>query len=119
MEARGYAVLPPSGTFRAVARRLDHILDPERGMGFGILQLLPIHPAPTVYAKMGRYGSPFAALDFFAVDPALAEFDPAATPMDQFRELLDAVHARGARLFLDLPANHTGWASAALAHHPE
>ena len=118
MEARGYAVVPPSGTFRAVARQLDHILGPK-GMGFGIVQLLPVHPTPTVYAKMGRYGSPFAALDFFDVDPALAEFDPAATPMDQFQELLDAVHAHGARLFLDLPANHTGWASAAMERHPE
>ena len=118
LDNRDFAVIPPSGTFREVARHLDHILGPG-GMGFGILQLLPIHPVPTVYARMGRYGSPFAALDFLAVDPALAEFDPAATPMDQFQELLDAVHARGARLFLDLPANHTGWASTALEHHPE
>ena len=118
LDNRDAVVIPPSGTFRAVARQLDHILGPD-GMGFGILQLLPIHPAPTVYGKMGRYGSPFAALDFLAVDPALAEFDTSATPMDQFQELLDAVHAHGARLFLDLPANHTGWASTALAHHPE
>ena len=107
-----------SGTFRAVARQLDHILGPD-GMGFGIVQLLPVHPVPTVYARMGRYGSPFAALDFFDVNPALAEFDRSASPMDQFQELLDAVHARGGRLFLDLPANHTGWASAAMERHPE
>ena len=106
----------PSGTFRSLASHLDEILVDMR---FGILQLLPIHPAPTVYARMGRYGSPFAGLDFLAVDPAYAEFDPAVPPIGQFRELLDAVHARGARLFLDLPANHTGWASTLLAHHPE
>ncbi len=116
LEAKGYAVIPPSGTFRDLARQLDVIVD---RMGFRIVQLLPIHPTPTTYGRMGRYGSPFAARDLMDVDPALAEFDPAATPLEQFRELVDAVHARGARLFLDIPANHTGWASSLQIHHPD
>ncbi len=116
LDARGYAAIPPEGTFRALARRLDTIVLEE---GFRVVQLLPIHPIPTTYARMGRFGSPFAGTDFLAVNPALAEFDPAATPLDQFRELVDAVHVRGARLFIDLPANHTGWASTLQAHHPE
>jgi hypothetical protein len=33
---------------------------------------------------MGRFGSPYAALNFTEVDPALAEFDPSATPLEQF-----------------------------------
>lgn len=116
LDAAGYAVIPPSGTFRDLRARLGTILDEQR---FRILQLLPVHPVPATFARMGRFGSPFAGLDFRAVDPALAEFDPRATPMDQFRELLDGVHARGAQLFLDLPANHTGWASALQLHRPE
>ncbi len=112
----GYAVIPPSGTFRGVIRRLDHIVG---DLGFRIVQLLPVHPVPTTYARMGRYGSPFASLDFFDVDPAYAEFDGRTTPLDQFQELADAVHARGARLFIDLPANHTGWASTFQTAHPE
>ena len=116
LDARGYAAIPPEGTFRALARRLDTIVLEE---GFRVVQLLPIHPIPTTYARMGRFGSPFAGTDFLAVNPALAEFDPAATPLDQFRELVDAAHVRGARLFIDLPANHTGWASTLQAHHPE
>ena len=74
---------------------------------------------PTTYAVMGEYGCPFAATDFFSVDPAMAEFDPYATPLDQFRELIGAVHAKGGRLFVDLPANHTGWASTLQTHHPD
>jgi predicted glycogen debranching enzyme len=116
LDARGYAVIPPSGTFRSLARHLDAILGDLR---FRVVQLLPIHPVPTTFARMGRHGCPFAGLDFLAVDPALAEFDRRATPLDQFRELVDAVHARGARLFLDMPANHTGWASTLQNHHPE
>ena len=116
LDAAGYAVIPRSGTFRDLARELDFIIGT---LGFRILQLLPIHPTPTVYGRMGRFGSPYAAQDFMDVDPALAEFDRRTTPLDQFRELLDGVHARHARLFLDIPINHTGWASWLQIHHPE
>ncbi len=116
LDKAGWTVIPPSGTFRSLVKRLDVILGDER---FGIVQLLPIHPVPTTFARMGRYGSPFASIDFMGVNPAFAEFDLAATPIDQFKELVDAVHSRGARLFLDLPANHTGWASTLQVHHPE
>lgn len=116
LDRLGYTVIPPSGTFRGLISRLDHIIG---RLGFRVLQLLPVHPAPVTFARMGRYGSPFAALDFMTVDPALAEFDRKTTPLDQFRELIDAVHARGGRLFMDLPANHTGWASTLQNHHPE
>ena len=116
LDAAGYTVIPPSGTFRDLARRLDHIMG---RLGFRIVQLLPVHPTPTVYGRMGRYGSAFAALDFLSVDPALAEFDTRATPLNQFRELIDAVHARAGFLFMDLPANHTGWAATLQTHHPD
>ncbi len=112
----GYTVIPPSGTFRDLIRQLDFIIDE---LGSRILMLLPIHPVPTVYGRMGRYGSPYAALDFFEVDPALAEFDKRRTPMEQFQELVDAVHARQARIWLDIAINHTGWASALHTLHPE
>ena len=112
-----YTVFPRQfGSFREVARRLDLIMD---RMGFRIVQTLPVFPVPTTYAVMGEYGCPFAATDFFSVDPAMAEFDTRTTPLDQFRELVDAVHAKGGRLFVDLPANHTGWASALQTHHPD
>ena len=104
------------GSFREVVRRLDAIMGQ---MGFNIIQTLPPFPVPVTYGVMGKKGCPFAATDFFSVDPACAEFDVKATPLDQFRELVDAVHARGGRLFIDLPANHTGWASALQTHHPD
>jgi len=116
LDHAGYTVIPPSGTFRDLKNKLDFIFGK---LGSRILQLLPIHPVPTVYGRMGRFGSPFAVLDYFAVDPALAEFDECATPMEQFSELVDAVHARKGRIFLDIPVNHTGWASRLQSEHPE
>ncbi len=112
-----YTVFPRQfGSFREIIRRLPVIMDE---MGFRIVQTLPPFPVPTTYAVMGEYGCPFAALDFLSVDPAMAEFDERATPLDQFKELIDAVHARRGLFFVDLPANHTGWASTLQTHHPD
>ncbi|MBP5300826.1 MAG: glycogen debranching enzyme N-terminal domain-containing protein [Victivallales bacterium] len=111
-----FTVIPPSGTFRQFAKHLDFII---RELGFRIIQFLPIHPTPTTFARMGRYGSPFAPLDFFDVDASMAEFDRVTTPLEQFREVIDQIHSRGAIVFLDLPIDHTGWASEFQSHHPE
>jgi len=116
LEAEGWTVIPPSGTFRSFMKHLDHIICV---LGFRYIHLLPIFPTPTTYGRMGRFGSPFAATDLTAVDPALADFDRKATPMDQFVELLDAIHARSGKALLDVPINHTGWASELQLHHPD
>ena len=116
LDAGNYTVIPPSGTFRQLTAKLDHIFDT---LGCRILQLLPIHPIPTQYGRMGRYGSPFAALDYFSIDSSLADFDPKATPMEQFEELVEQVHARNGRIFMDIPVNHTGWASKLQMEHPD
>ncbi len=112
----GYTVIPPSGTFRDLITELDFII---YELGCRFLQLLPIHPTPTTFARMGRFGSPYASLSFTAVDPALAEFDPKATPLEQFIELVDAIHARNAKVLLDIAINHTGWAASLHETHPK
>ena len=111
-----YTVIPPSGHFRDLRRHLDLI---QNELGFRILQFLPVHPAPTTFARMGRFGSPVAPLDFFAVDSALADFDRRTTPLEQFLELIDQIHGRGGLVFLDLPIDHTGWGSTLQSQHPE
>ena len=111
----GYTVIPPSGTFRDLIGKLDFIISE---LGCRIIQLLPVHPTPTTYGRMGQFGSPYAALGFLSVDPALAEFDPKATPLEQFIELVDAVHERNAKLFIDIAINHTGWAARLHEKHP-
>ncbi|MBL9127795.1 MAG: amylo-alpha-1,6-glucosidase, partial [Verrucomicrobiales bacterium] len=116
LEKRGYATLPASGTFRDLARQLPHIV--ER-LGCRILHLLPVHPTPTTFARFGRFGSPYAALDLVAVDPALVEFDRHTTGIEQFVELTRAAHRLEARVFLDVVLNHTGWGSWLFERHPE
>ena len=116
LEALGYATLPPSGKFRDLARQLPFIVNQ---LGCRIIHLLPVHPTPTTYARFGRFGSPYAALDLTAVDPALVEFDKRTTGIDQFCELTCAAHSLGARVFIDIVINHTGWGSTLQENCPE
>lgn len=116
LDQMGYSVIPASGTFRRLTRHLDHIINTLKCR---IIHLLPITPTPTTYARMGRFGSPYASQDFTAIDPALAEFDRAASPLEQFHEFVEAVHGRNARVFLDIAINHTGWASKLQEEHPD
>lgn len=116
LDREGYTVIPPSGKLRDLLRELPHIFDT---LGCRILQLLPVNPVPATYARFGRYGSPYAALDLTGIDPALVEFDKKTTGIDQFRELAYGVHLHGGKLFLDLAINHTGWGSTLQERRPD
>lgn len=115
-DRRGYAVIPPSGTLRDLKRALGHIVGK---LGCRIVHLLPVNPTPTTFARFGRYGSPYASLDWAAMDPALVEFDRRTTGEEQFCELTAEAHRLGARVFLDLGINHTGWGSRLYEARPQ
>ena len=116
LDGSGHTVIPLSGKLRDLKARLPHIFGT---LGCRILHLLPVNPTPTTYARMGRFGSPYAALDLTAVDLALAEFDKKATAIDQFQELTDESHRLGGKVFIALVINHTGWGSVWQENHPE
>jgi predicted glycogen debranching enzyme len=116
LDQQGYAVIPPSGKLRDLTACVPHILET---LGCRILHLLPIGPTPTTYARMGRFGSPYALLDLKGIDPALVDFDQRTTAVDQFRELAYAVHLRGGLVFLDIVVNHTGWGSRLQENRPD
>lgn len=116
LDGHEYTVVPPSGRFRDFLKEVPFVCDV---LGFRIVQLLPVQPPPVTFARMGRYGSPFAPVDYFGVDSSMADFDRRTTPLEQFRELVDGIHAHGGLVLLDLPIDHTGWASTMQNHHPE
>lgn len=116
LDKAGYTIMPPSGKLRDLTRQLPHVFET---LGCRVLHLLPINPTPTTFARLGRYGSPYAALDLRAVDPALVEFDRRTTGLDQFRELTYRSHGLGGRVFLDLAINHTGWGSVMQETQPQ
>ena len=97
----------PEGTFRAVVPRLDEL----QQLGVGIVWFMPIHPIGNANRK-GPLGSPYAAFDYYAVNP---EFGT----VDDFKQLVRGIHDRGMRVVIDLVANHTAWDSVLSREHPE
>jgi len=96
-----------SGTFEAALPALDA----ASRLGFDIIYLTPIHPSGHVSMK-GMLGSPYAISDYRAVDPALGG-------ESGFRRFLDAAHARGLKLIIDVVYNHTSPDSVLVRDHPE
>ena len=95
------------GTFEAVRRDLPRI----REMGVDIIWLMPIHPCG-VKCRKGTLGSPYAISDYRAVNP---EFGT----MEDFKRLVDAIHAEGMKCIIDVVYNHTSPDSVLVREHPE
>ena len=95
------------GTFRQVLDDLERI----RALGVDIIWLMPIHPIGET-ARKGTLGSPYAIKDYRAIDPALGT-------MEDFKALVDEIHARGMRCIIDVVYNHTSPDSWLAEHHPD
>lgn len=83
------------GTFLSVIPDLDRIRD----LGVDVVWLMPIHPTGEKGRK-GTLGSPYANRDYRTVNPEYGT-------LDDFRQLVDAIHARGMRCIIDVVYNHT------------
>ena len=95
------------GTFDAIIPRLGEL----KTLGITTLWLMPIHPIG-VEKRKGVLGSPYAIRDYYAVNP---DYGTA----ESFKALVDAIHAEGMHILLDLVANHTAWDHPWTKEHPE
>lgn len=81
----------PGGTFRSMVERLDHLVD----LGVTHLELMP------VAAFAGRWGWGYDGVDLYSPHPAYGA-------PDDLKSLVDACHARGLAVLLDVVYNHLG-----------
>ncbi len=81
----------PEGTFDGAIDRLDHLVD----LGVDVVELLPVAQFP------GRWGWGYDGVDLFA--PHEAYGGP-----DGLKRLVDAAHARGLAVVIDVVYNHLG-----------
>jgi glycosidase len=95
------------GTFNAVKKDLKRI----KSMGVDIVYLLPIHPIGEKNRK-GQLGSPYSIKDYYKVNPELGT-------LDDFKDLVQAVHDHDMKIMLDMVFNHTSYDSLLLDEHPE
>ncbi len=85
-----------SGDLNGVEQKLDYLNDgndkTDSDLGFTGIWLMPIMPSPT-YHK-------YDVKDFCSIDPDYGT-------LDDFQSLIAECHARGIKLIIDLPINHT------------
>ena len=88
------------GDFKGIQNRLDYL----DGLGATALWLSPAHPSDSYHA--------YDVTDYYAVNPLYG------TEQD-FKNLIDAAHAKGIRIYMDYVLNHSGkgnaWFQQALA----
>jgi maltooligosyltrehalose trehalohydrolase len=87
----------PAGTFDGVVERLDHLV----GLGVTHVELMPVSQFS------GRHGWGYDGVDLFA------PHQPYGGP-DGLKRLVDACHARGLAVLLDVVYNHIGPAGSYL-----
>lgn len=95
------------GNFEGVRRELERI----KALGVDIIWLMPIHPIGEK-ARKGSLGSPYAISDYRAINP---EFGT----LEDFKRLVDDIHAHGMKCIIDVVYNHTSPDSWLAANHPE
>ena len=95
------------GTFNAVAEDLDRI----KSLGTDIIWFMPIHPIG-VKNKKGSLGCPYANKDYRTTNPKYGT-------MDDFKSLVEKIHAKGMKCIIDVVYNHTSPDSNLSVEHPE
>ena len=103
-----YEVFPrdfsQEGNLNGVTARLDQL----KNLGVTVIWLMPIHPIGMEHRK-GLYGSPYAARDYYAINPDYGT-------LNDLKRLISEAHERGMKVILDIVLLHTAWDSVLMAH---
>lgn len=95
------------GTFAAFAKHLPRLKD----MGVEVLWFMPITPI-SVLNRKGTLGSYYACSSFVNTNPEFGS-------IDEFKQLVENIHALGMKVIIDWVANHTGWDHEWTMTHPD
>ncbi len=92
-----------------------------RRMGISVIYLLPVAKHSNLYRK-GELGCPYSAKDFFALEPTLHDRllgdDDAAVEME-FGAFVEAAHAMGMRVMIDIAPRTAARDSDMIIDHPD
>jgi isoamylase len=104
MHVRGFTASPSSGvtaerrgTFAGIIEKIPYLVD----LGVTIVELMPIHQFDPQEDNYWGY----MTLNFFC--PHLAYASRRDAPVEEFKELVSALHAHGIEVILDVVYNHT------------
>jgi cyclomaltodextrinase len=97
----------PEGTFKAFQRHLPEL----KKMGIGIVWIMPINPIGEKNRK-GTLGSYYSIKDYKTINP---EFGT----LEDFKNLVNAIHKQGMHVIIDWVANHSSWDNILTKTHPD
>ncbi len=97
----------PEGNFKSFEAQVPRLKD----MGIDILWFMPIQPV-SVKNRKGELGSPYAVADYKATNPDYGS-------MEDFKQLVNAIHQAGMFCIIDWVPNHTGWDNPWIIEHPD
>ena len=97
----------PEGSFATFAKHLPRL----KSMGVEILWLMPITPISEA-VRQGTLGSYYACSSYTAINPEYGD-------LDDFKQLVQAIHAQGMYVIIDWVANHSGWDHHWTKEHPD
>jgi isoamylase len=96
------------GTFRAVIEKIPYLRD----LGVTAVELMPVFQFDDSEARevegrrLSNYWG-YSTVGYFAPHPAYCETPEEGTHLDEFRDMVRALHAAGIEVFLDVVFNHT------------
>jgi len=95
------------GNLDGVTAKLDELKE----LGIKTLWLMPVHPHGELGRK-GSMGSPYSTYDYFAIGEEYGT-------KEDFRELIEAAHARDMKVILDIALNHSANDHIEMENHPD
>lgn len=93
------------GSFKAVEKEIPRL----KKLGIDIIWLMPVQPIG-VKNRKGTLGSYYSVQDYLGINP---EFGTE----EDFRQLVEAIHAHGMFVILDWVANHSSWDNNLVEDH--
>jgi glycogen operon protein len=112
MHVRGFTQHPSSGvaedkrgTYAGLIEKIPYLQD----LGITAVELLPVFQFDAQDASPGRLNYwGYAPISFFAPHQAYSSRQDPLGPMDEFRDMVKALHRAGIEVILDVVYNHTG-----------
>jgi isoamylase len=111
MHVRGFTRHPSSGvsaetrgTFRGIIEKIPYLKD----LGISAVELLPVFQFDSQDCPPGRVNYwGYAPISFFAPHQAYSSRQDSLGPVNEFRDMVKALHRTGIEVILDVVFNHT------------
>jgi len=105
-----YELYPRSFSKNESLRSVIPAIPQLKKLGVTVLWIMPVHPIGEVNRK-GPLGSPYSIEDYYKINPEYGT-------LEDFKDVVKAVHKARLHIIMDLVINHTSWDNPLIKEHP-